>query len=697
MFSFVLIFSVSAAQDSSITCVNSLLWSFAQDIAINDNYAYCGFANGLAIFDVSNQLAPSMTGKLQIPFEFELASKRSIFYSDNMVYINDSNWDPSAGFFIIDVTDNSNPLISGKIITGGGACDITILGNLAYIADGYGGMKIFDIAQPSDPQLLGSLGTEDYAWNIYIDGDYAYLAAYESGLVIIDISDPTAPVEIGSYNPADYLFYDVCVLNNIAFAGTSHNRLFIIDVTDPTAPSEVTNIGLLSPPKNLALSNHFIYAVGSLYLATIDIEDPYNPRITNQYDCSSTLTSVKISNNKAYLTSEQLGIKILGISLPELPMLLSEYRMSYCSDIFCLDGIAYAATGLTGLQSIDISDPGNAHVIGVYSDLSSINRVWVEDNYAYIARSIPRSFSVIDISNPSQMVMRGNIPHQNEIWDIYKQDQYIYLSDSQGYLKIINVLDPDNPIISGEYQLGDVGKGLSVSGDYAFVATGAGGLKIIYISDPSNPIIDGILDINAQDIFINNDLAFIVGNWPDNGLYIYNVAEPLNPILLSYLENPGALLKVVVAGNNAYIAGDSLIVVDIYDPANPELCGSFRTPGEIKNLYCYDGNIYIADYYSLYILNHQNTEACYYVPGDINGDGHLIGSDVTFGVNYFRGGAHPPDSCWNNVTSQWQYSAADANGDCHFIGSDITYLVNYFRGVNPLPQYCIQTPPAGQQ
>jgi len=37
---------------------------------------------------------------------------------------------------------------------------------------------------------------------------------------------------------------------------------------------------------------------------------------------------------------------------------------------------------------------------------------------------------------------------------------------------------------------------------------------------------------------------------------------------------------------------------------------------------------------------------CDYIPGDINGDGDVIGSDVTFGVNYFRGsGSYPPDIC----------------------------------------------------
>ncbi|MCD6161361.1 MAG: hypothetical protein J7K40_02985 [candidate division Zixibacteria bacterium] len=85
---------------------------------------------------------------------------------------------------------------------------------------------------------------------------------------------------------------------------------------------------------------------------------------------------------------------------------------------------------------------------------------------------------------------------------------------------------------------------------------------------------------------------------------------------------------------------------------------------------------------------------CEYMPGDINGDGSTIGSDVTYGVRYFRGtGMAPPDSCWDDLTSSWLYVAADANGDCMFIGSDLIYLVGYFGGINSEIFYCPRLPP----
>ena len=77
-----------------------------------------------------------------------------------------------------------------------------------------------------------------------------------------------------------------------------------------------------------------------------------------------------------------------------------------------------------------------------------------------------------------------------------------------------------------------------------------------------------------------------------------------------------------------------------------------------------------------------------YLPGDINGDGRVIGSDVTYLVRYFIGvGPAPP------YEIDGFYPAADVNGDCRIIGSDVIYFVFYFVGINGELRYCPQFPP----
>jgi hypothetical protein len=85
--------------------------------------------------------------------------------------------------------------------------------------------------------------------------------------------------------------------------------------------------------------------------------------------------------------------------------------------------------------------------------------------------------------------------------------------------------------------------------------------------------------------------------------------------------------------------------------------------------------------------------ACDYMQGDISGDGQRLGSDVTYGVRYFKGvGTVPKDSCFLDSTGTYLYVGGDVNGNCEFRGSDITRLVQYFKG-NAALSYCHFFPP----
>ncbi len=95
---------------------------------------------------------------------------------------------------------------------------------------------------------------------------------------------------------------------------------------------------------------------------------------------------------------------------------------------------------------------------------------------------------------------------------------------------------------------------------------------------------------------------------------------------------------------------------------------------------------------TLHVLDTTTTGGCHYVIGDANGSGSANGLDVTYMVNYFKGGAAPPLTC-DCPNHGIIYAGADANGSCTVNGLDVTYMVNFYRGGAPL-QYCVDCPPA---
>jgi len=87
---------------------------------------------------------------------------------------------------------------------------------------------------------------------------------------------------------------------------------------------------------------------------------------------------------------------------------------------------------------------------------------------------------------------------------------------------------------------------------------------------------------------------------------------------------------------------------------------------------------------------------CDYVVGDVNGSDSYNGLDITYGVNFFKGGAVPfcPfGSCPIPPCNSFYY-CGDVNASCSYNGLDVTYGVNYFKGgAGPMP--CGDCPPSG--
>lgn len=86
---------------------------------------------------------------------------------------------------------------------------------------------------------------------------------------------------------------------------------------------------------------------------------------------------------------------------------------------------------------------------------------------------------------------------------------------------------------------------------------------------------------------------------------------------------------------------------------------------------------------------------CDYVVGDVNGSDSYNGLDITYGVNYLKGGSNPMcpfGSCPISPCDAFFY-CGDVNGSCSYNGLDITYGVNYLKG-GDTPTPCPDCPPA---
>ena len=91
-------------------------------------------------------------------------------------------------------------------------------------------------------------------------------------------------------------------------------------------------------------------------------------------------------------------------------------------------------------------------------------------------------------------------------------------------LQIVDVTDPQNPVIAGS--LNTMAKGVYVTGNYAYIADWDWGLQIVDVSDPQNPVIAGSLDtapnpLMSNGVYVSGNYAYIADE--DTGLQIISL------------------------------------------------------------------------------------------------------------------------------------------------------------------------------
>jgi hypothetical protein len=181
-----------------------------------------------------------------------------------------------------------------------------------------------------------------------------------------------------------------------------------------------------------------------------------------------------------------------------------------------------------------------------------------------------------------------------------------------------------------------------------------GGTRNRYLTIDNNGTADLILELEAVEL----SAPIILNNW----LFISPAADTISP--------GGSLIATVTLDATTVGGGDYTGEINITsnDPDTPA------------------GTVPV----NLTII--ASGPQCDYVVGDANSSGGYDGLDITFSVNYFKGGAAPPYSCECTPGNSWHVSG-DVNGSCTYNGLDVTYGVAYFKG-GPGPIPCADCPPA---
>lgn len=327
---------------------------------------------------------------------------------------------------------------------------------------------------------------------------------------------------------------------------------------------------------------------------------------------------LKVVGKTLYLTHHSLGLDIVDVSDPSLPILRAVYRApdalstDFCESVdvierqdtanrprhYALVGYAHA-----GLRVVDVTKPEQPKEVGVLKDLMDrfgrksrlyAKSVKASGKYAYVWYS--SHLSVIDLSDVHQprevsYWSPWNLPDFS-IWDTVVLGDKAYFAGMKYGLTILPLEEVRerrfkrffNPsydgrvypetLLCGRFQTAGLAQVLclfrnpGIENMYAIVSDTYGEkgqnrtLRIVDVTDPDHLTEMGAFDVDMQvnDIDVQGKYAFISGS---RGILVLDVSDPSSPVQHYFHRGPSVYKAnaLDISGDHVYVIVGSMVYV----------------------------------------------------------------------------------------------------------------------------------------
>lgn len=295
------------------------------------------------------------------------------------------------------------------------------------------------------------------------------------------------------------------------------------------------------------------------FTRNINSESSSNVVITklSEFSTHGRAFDVKVVDDIAFVADLNTGLNIINISDPNSPTLTSLYSMENAHKVIIDENIAYVTNWNYGFEIINITDLENPEQLSRFSGIA-FNTFDIENDCAFIDSEGLLILNISDPKNPKEIhhyYACGNTSA------VYVEENLVYLGTyiygSFYGFTIVDVTDKMDPQILGHYNTTDIVAGIRVSGDVALAANWEDGLLIFNVSNPENPVVlSSYYDGGGSEIAYFVDGYAFVADY-DNGLEILDINDPENPFEVGQFFDGGGAYGIAFQNNLAFIADDS--------------------------------------------------------------------------------------------------------------------------------------------
>lgn len=412
-------------------------------------------------------------------------------------------------------------------------------------------------------------GRRPYA--IEVDGAHAYVVDRAHEMMVFDLSTPDDP-ELVTYIAGTRRTFDAVTVDGRLHVIGEEDGYQILDVSDPATPTVLGSVAELVDGRGVDVSGSLACVAGSESgLHVLDVSDPTNPVVIGTAILPGTGYDVAMSGTTAYVAGGGSGVHVVDLGTPSAPTIVTTVSFpSACLDVLLHEDVLYAGVVLDGVWILDVSMPTSP------AELSSV---------LFGGVSIPSSVHLTGL-------------------DLAGTD--LFVSDREG-LTILDVSDPSNPTVAGSLGAGIFIHDVAVGDGVAYVARleEDASIQIADVSPARTPVTTDVIDAGdgTRDVLVDGDHAYVSS--VDGGFRVYDVTDPVAPVLLGELAGAPGIRSLITYGSLVYGGGFGYLhVIDVGDPFDPQLLYDYPTPGEVWGMTIEDQALYLAlDDDGLHVVN----------------------------------------------------------------------------------------------
>jgi len=574
---------------------------------------------------------------------------------------------------ILDVRDFSKPKRVGELNLVGlpvnpqnSGLKMIKKGNYLYLVSAGVGMIVANVTTPAAPTATVQFPGEKFAAITATDNNIIYVSSYnfavdpiQKSVSAYDISNPATPSIRSTinhlafsmvYNNGHLYTYgsgistltaspsgNLSLLDNLSFPSGSGDDLVyrdgfvyvprhepdiqgmsIFDVTNPDdikLKESLSGFGFIS---RLAIDGNLLFAGSSLdidsaIVTTFDISTPGTPEIRDTRSAPGN-SYMDIDGGNIYLSGPTMFGAYEIAALKNKPQYFGFYATPrVASHVEVVGSVAFVADG-TDLIAIDVSSPGDGmELLDTISVTDHILDLTIVGDYAYLANTM-HGLKIINISNPANLVMTGFNDVLIPIIDPLIGPGANRSADA------VTVLGNSAYVSAGSYPYGKLGRFMITNPAAPVLATetanvasqvkdiaGKGNSLYTVGSNTLNTYNAETLALTRQQILDANSIE-IQGNYAytssaTSGLGILDISTPSTPIKLGSELGIGIGNAVSVVDNVAYVANEFGYVeaYDITDKNNPDFLSVIQISGAVRDVFATKEYLYTVNGFGLVV------------------------------------------------------------------------------------------------